>query len=67
MTPVITRILLRYVAMILVTRGLMGADDASILAADPDLAMFIEAGIGAAIAFGAEAWHWLAQRYDWNH
>jgi hypothetical protein len=56
------RILLRYLAMVLVTRGLMGADDASVFSNDPDVQMAVEAGIGFAIAGATEAWHWIAAR-----
>lgn len=67
MIPVFTRIAMRYVAMALVARGLLGADDASILSTDPDIAMLIEVGIGSAIAVGAETWHWLARKFNWSH
>ena len=59
MTAVFTRIVLRYLAAALVARGFLGADDASAIAADPDIAMAIEVGLGAAIAAVAEGWHWL--------
>jgi hypothetical protein len=63
MIPVITRIALRYLAAMLVTRGLLGADDAAMLSGDPDLQMLIETGIGFAIMAGTEGWHWLSARF----
>jgi hypothetical protein len=56
------RILLRYLAMVLVTRGLMGADDASVFSTDPDVQMAVEAGIGFAIAGATELWHWASAK-----
>lgn len=56
------RILLRYLAMVLVTRGLMGADDASVFSTDPDVQMAVEAGIGFAVAGATELWHWVSAK-----
>jgi hypothetical protein len=56
------RIALRYGAAVLVTRGLLGADDAAALSTDPDIAMAIEVGVGAAIAGGTELWHWVSAK-----
>jgi hypothetical protein len=56
------RIFLRYLAMVLVTRGLMGADDASVFSTDPDVQMAVEAGIGFAIAGATELWHWVSAK-----
>lgn len=67
MTAVLIRIVLRYGAGILVTRGLMGADDAASLSTDPDVAMAIEVGIGAVIAGATEVWHLAARRFGWEH
>jgi len=67
MTGLIVRILLRYLAGVLVARGLFGADDAAAIVADPDLALWLEAGAGAAIAAIAEGWHYLARRFGWEH
>jgi hypothetical protein len=67
MTPVLIRIALRYGAAVLVTRGLLGADDAAAISADPDIAMVVEVGIGAVIAGATEAWHWAAQKFNWSH
>lgn len=67
MTAVIVRIALRYLAAALVTRGLIGSDDASAFSTDPDIQMLIEAGAGMAIGAVAEGWHILARRLGWEH
>jgi hypothetical protein len=67
MTGLIARIALRYVAGVLVARGLLGADDATGFIADPDIAAGIEAGIGVAIGGVVEGWHYLARRFGWEH
>jgi hypothetical protein len=67
MISVVIRIALRYGAAVLVTRGLLGADDASAFSTDPDIQAAIEAGLGAAIAAGTEAWHYLARKFNWEH
>ncbi|RUV86914.1 hypothetical protein EOA60_14090 [Mesorhizobium sp. M1A.F.Ca.IN.020.06.1.1] len=67
MTAVIVRIMLRYAAAILVTRGLIGSDDASAFSTDPDVQMLIEAGLGVVIGGVAEAWHWAARKFGWEH
>jgi hypothetical protein len=61
------RIALRYGAAVLVTRGLLGADDAASISADPDIQMAVEVGIGAVIAGATEAWHWAARKFNWSH
>lgn len=67
MISVIIRILLRYGAGILVTRGLLGSDDAAAFSSDPDIQMALETGLGLAIASGTEAWHYLARKFGWEH
>lgn len=66
MTGVIIRILLRYAAATLVARGLLTPDDGSVFAADPDLAMMIETGLGFAMGAAAEGWYYLARRFGWS-
>jgi hypothetical protein len=56
------RIALRYGAAVLVTRGLLGADDAAAISTDPDIAMAVEVGIGGAIAASTEIWHWISSK-----
>lgn len=65
MMSVVIRILLRYGAGVLVTRGLIGSDDASAFSADPDIQMALETGLGLAMAGASEAWYWLAHRFGW--
>lgn len=67
MTGLIIRIGLRYLAGVLVARGLFGADDAAAIVADPDLAAGLEAGVGLSIAAITEGWHYLARRFGWEH
>ena len=67
MIALIVRIALRYVAGMLVARGLLGAADASTFSADPDIQMALETGLGLAVAAGAEWWHLLARRLGWEH
>lgn len=66
MTSLIVRIALRYAAGALVMRGLLGSDDASSFTSDPDIQMALEAGLGAVIAAGTEAWHWAARKFGWE-
>jgi hypothetical protein len=65
MAAVITRILLRYGAGVLVARGLLGADDASAFSSDPDIQMAIEVGVGAGLSAVSEGWYWLAHKFGW--
>lgn len=67
MTAVIIRIGLRYIAGVLVARGLFGADDAASITSDPDIQMALETGLGLAIAAVTEWWHVLARRLGWEH
>lgn len=66
MTGPIARIILRYVAMALVARGIFTAEDASTLSSDGDLLNAIEIGVGALIGVGTEAWYYLARKFGWN-
>ena len=67
MISVIIRIALRYAAAALITRGLIGSDDAATFTSDPDIQMALEAGLGVVIASVTEAWHWAARRFGWEH
>lgn len=60
------RIGLRYLAAVLVARGLLLESDANMLANDPEMAAMIEAAIGAAIGAITEGWYMLARKYGWN-
>lgn len=61
----IIRIALRYGAGFLVARGLMGADDASMLSNDPDVQMVIEVGVGALTSVATESFYYLAHKFGW--
>jgi hypothetical protein len=66
MTAVFIRILLRYLAGILVARGLLSADDGGTFSADPDIQMAVETGAGLAIGVATEGWYWLARKFGWS-
>lgn len=62
----ITRILLRYVAMYFMTKGLLSQDMADALAGDPEVAALVDFAIGAIIAGATEGWYLLAKRMGWR-
>jgi len=66
MTAIIVRIALRYAAGALVARGLLGADDATGLTTDPDVAMALQTGIGLALGAASEGWYYLARKFGWS-
>lgn len=63
---VVIRIALRYFAMLLVTKGWIGAQDASSLSSDAELIGLIEMGVGMVIAAGVEIWTVIARRMGWR-
>ncbi|MFK0382686.1 hypothetical protein [Agrobacterium sp. NPDC090273] len=65
MTLVFIRILLRYIAAVLVTQGLIAPELGDLMSADPDIAMALQILIGALIAALAEGWYMLAHRFGW--
>lgn len=65
MAPFI-RIIFRYLAAVLITRGLIGQAEADILSADPDFFMAAEIILGAAIAAITELWYWVARKAGWS-
>lgn len=66
MTAPIVRILLRYLAGLLVMKGLISTDMGTSLAADPDAFAILELVIGTAAGVAAEWWYWLAQKFGWT-
>ena len=62
MNAAIARIILRYLAGILIARGLISED----FAQDPDVFMALEALVGFAIMAGTEVWYMLAKKLGWN-
>ncbi|GGF56832.1 hypothetical protein GCM10007301_15660 [Azorhizobium oxalatiphilum] len=65
MSGAILRVLLRYLAGILVARGLVSAADADTLTTDPDVMIIVETGAGILIGGATEAWYYLAKRFGW--
>lgn len=65
MTLVFVRIILRYVAAILVTKGLIAPDLGEFISSDPDVAMGLQIVGGALIATIAEGWYFLAHKFGW--
>lgn len=61
MTPVLARIVSRYLAGALVSYGLVGVETGAALAVDPDLAILIGAVLGAA----TEVIYAIAKRKGW--
>jgi hypothetical protein len=66
MVPVVTRIVLRYIAAALVAKGVFTSADAGELVADPDVLNLIEVGAGLAIGAVTEWWYWLARKFGWS-
>lgn len=62
---VFIRIGLRYVAALLVARGLLDPGMGDMLANDPDLLAALQILGGVAAALVAEGWYWLAKRLGW--
>lgn len=65
MAPLI-RILLRYFTAPLLYFGLINANEASDLIADPEIAQWISLGAGFVAPFIAEGWYWAAKRFGWS-
>lgn len=61
MSAAIARILLRYGSGALVVHGYLSADDANVLAMDPDMQMLIGTAIGAL----TEVWYVVARKMGW--
>jgi hypothetical protein len=66
MTLVIIRILLRYLAAMLVARGLLSGDISNLFSNDPDFAAGLDLMLGGALAAVAEGWYLLAHRFGWK-
>jgi hypothetical protein len=61
MTAVLARIALRYAAAVLITRGLLSADDGVTVMNDPDLQILVGMALGAI----SEGWMIVAKRMGW--
>lgn len=66
MTAVVVRILLRYLAGILVAKGLLAPEDGLTVSADPDIAMAAQLAAGAAVGALSEAWYFVARKLGWE-
>lgn len=65
MSAVIVRILLRYLAGALITKGLLSPEDGNMLTSDPDVAQLLEIGVGLGFGLASEAWYAIARRFGW--
>ena len=65
MAPII-RIFLRYMTAPLLYFGLINANEASDLIADPEIAQWVSLAAGAIAPFVAEGWYWLARKWGWS-
>jgi hypothetical protein len=61
----IARIILRYLAGVLVMKGLVDADLGKVLAGDAEILGLIDVGLGLAVGAVAEGWYWLARKFGW--
>lgn len=66
MTAVLARILLRYIAAALIAKGIFEPQLGNQLATDPEVARYVEMGIGLAVMGATEGWYWLAKRFGWR-
>jgi len=60
------RILLRYAAGILVSKGILAPELGTQLLADPEVMMAVQVGAGLLIGAAAEAWYALAHKFGWS-
>lgn len=63
---VLVRIFLRWLAGILVAKGVFDSEAGNMLATDPEVARALEIGLGLAIGALAEGWYMLARRCGWR-
>lgn len=66
MASVLTRIVLRYLAAMLVAKGLLTSDMTDVFVTDPDILAAAEIAIGVVIGAVAEGWYYLARRLGWE-
>lgn len=66
MTGVFARILLRYLAAVLVARGFMTDNIGTMLAGDADVLSAVTAAVGIAMAAAVEGWYFLARKFGWS-
>lgn len=66
MSGVFARILLRYLAAVLVARGFMTDDIGTMLTGDADVLSAVTAGLGLVMAAAVEGWYVLARKFGWE-
>lgn len=59
------RIALRYLAGLLMAKGLLAPEAGIDLATDPDVEMAIQLAAGALAGAVSEGWYFLARRFGW--
>lgn len=62
----VSRIILRYVAGILIAKGWLDSGFGQQLATDPDVLSLVQIGVGFAAAAASEGWYWLARKFGWS-
>ncbi|WEX07361.1 hypothetical protein [Chelativorans sp. AA-79] len=66
MSGLIARIIIRYIAGALVAKGLLSAEDAYFINADPELVDLVTTTIGAGLMIATEWFYWLARKLGWE-
>jgi hypothetical protein len=66
MNGLLARLILRYIAGMLIAKGLLSDADGDWINSDPDLMELVTAGIGIAIAGATEWFYVLAKKYGWT-
>jgi hypothetical protein len=65
MSAPLIRILLRYLAGVLVAKGYLTAADGGFLTTDPDVYALVEMGLGLAMSVVTEGYYYLAKKFGW--
>lgn len=66
MSAPVVRIILRWLAGILVAKGWFAPEDGLWLQTDPDIAMIGQMALGFGVGLLAEAWYVVAKRFGWR-
>ena len=66
MISVFARIGLRYLAGVLIAKGLLPDHLGNEISLDPDLINLVEVGIGLAAGAVAEGWYYIARKMGWE-
>jgi hypothetical protein len=65
MSQELTRILLRYLAMLLVAKGVFSPELGNTIVADPDVLAVFQISIGIATSAAVEIWWLVARKFGW--